>query len=167
MFSRELFVELYRHMEWADATVWNAVPADGPPDPRLRQLMLHVHVVQRAFLHVWTDRPIQDAFHAPEEFLTLADLRLWARPYYQDAAAFVATLTPEMLQRPVVMPWAAQLKSDPGLTTLGDTCFQATSHTTYHRGQVNLRLRELGVVPPLVDYIAWLWLGKPEPVWNK
>jgi uncharacterized damage-inducible protein DinB len=38
-------------------------------------------------------------------------------------------------------------------------------HTVYHRGQVNARVRALGGEPPLVDYIAWLWLGRPAPEW--
>jgi uncharacterized damage-inducible protein DinB len=43
--------------------------------------------------------------------------------------------------------------------------FQVTSHSTHHRGQVNARLRALGGEPPLVDYIAWVWFGKPAADW--
>ena len=39
-------------------------------------------------------------------------------------------------------------------------------HSTYHRGQVNVRLRELGGEPQLVDFIAWVWEGKPRAVWD-
>jgi uncharacterized damage-inducible protein DinB len=170
LFSRELFVDMYRHMEWADATVWNAVPADSPPDVRLRQLLSHVHVVQRAFLQIWTGKRLEDAFRSAEDFSTLSDLREWARPYYAEAHAFVAQCGPDALAREHVIPWGAELarayNREPGPTTLGDTCFQVVSHTTYHRGQVNVRLRELGVVPPLVDYIAWLWLGRPVAEWR-
>jgi hypothetical protein len=27
---------------------------------------------------------------------------------------------------------------------------------------VNARLRELGAEPPLTDFIAWIWFGKPQ-----
>ena len=43
---------------------------------------------------------------------------------------------------------------------------QVASHSTYHRGQVNARLREVGGTPPLVDYIAWIWFGRPAPNWS-
>jgi uncharacterized damage-inducible protein DinB len=33
------------------------------------------------------------------------------------------------------------------------------------RAQVNTRLRELGATPPLVDFIAWAWFGKPAAEW--
>jgi uncharacterized damage-inducible protein DinB len=50
--------------------------------------------------------------------------------------------------------------------TLAETMLQVASHSTYHRGQVNARLRELAGEPPLVDYIAWIWFGRPAPEWN-
>ena len=67
------------------------------------------------------------------------------------------------------LPWAAGLTKrfgrEPAPATLAETAFQVASHSTYHRGQVNTRLRELGAEPPLVDYIAWLWLGRPAAEW--
>jgi uncharacterized damage-inducible protein DinB len=35
----------------------------------------------------------------------------------------------------------------------------------YHRGQVNTRIREVGGEPAAVDFINWIWLGKPDPEW--
>jgi uncharacterized damage-inducible protein DinB len=71
---------------------------------------------------------------------------------------------------PLAMPWAAQIAErlgrSIGTTTIGEACFQVTSHSTYHRGQVNARLRELGAEPPLVDYIAWLWFDRPAAEWK-
>jgi uncharacterized damage-inducible protein DinB len=67
------------------------------------------------------------------------------------------------------MPWASHVEKrigrPPGLTTIVDTALQVVMHTTYHRGQVNARLRAIGGEPPLVDYIAWIWVGRPAPEW--
>jgi uncharacterized damage-inducible protein DinB len=170
MFSPELLRELYQHMEWADAKVWRAVPRGSPADHRLLEWLVHIHVVQRAFLHVWTGRTVEEAFRNPDDFATVDDVSTWAQAYYPEAHAFIDAVTDEQLRQPVVMPWAAQLSESlgrpPGITTLGNTCFQVTSHTTHHRGQVNARLRELGAEPPLVDYIGWVWFGKPAPDWK-
>jgi uncharacterized damage-inducible protein DinB len=46
-----------------------------------------------------------------------------------------------------------------------ETLLQIPMHSHYHRGQVNTRLRELGATPPLVDFIAWAWMGKPAAEW--
>jgi uncharacterized damage-inducible protein DinB len=68
------------------------------------------------------------------------------------------------------MPFVAEQEKRLGTKfaepTLAQTIFQVTSHSTYHRGQVNARLREVGAEPPLVDYIAWVWFGKPDPDWS-
>lgn len=167
MFSRELLGELYRHMEWADVTVWRAVLAHGSSDPRLRDWLVHLHLVQRAFLQVWTGRPVREVLRKPEEFASLDDVRAWSEPYYPEAHAFLSSVTADRLAAPLELPWAARLVESlgrtPEATSLGETCFQVASHSTYHRGQVNARLREIGGEPPLVDYIAWLWLGRPAP----
>jgi uncharacterized damage-inducible protein DinB len=171
MFTRELLREAHRHMEWADATVWAHVPTSGPPDPRLRTLLVHIHTVQRAFLAMWMGRPVHEVFRSPEEFASLDEVRAWGQPVYDEAQAFLYTVSEERLAAPFELPWAKQVESrigrPVGVSTLGDTCFQVTSHSTYHRGQVNTRLRELGVEPPLVDYIAWIWFGKPVAPWRQ
>jgi uncharacterized damage-inducible protein DinB len=170
MFTRELLAELLSHMEWADAKVWAAVPETQPADSRLMQWLVHIHVVQRAFFAVWVSDDVRAAFRKPADFASPGEARDWARAYYPAAHAFIRALTTERMTAPLVMPWAAdisqQLGRPIGPTTIGETCFQVTSHSTYHRGQVNARLRELGAEPPLVDYIAWLWFGRPEPEWK-
>ncbi len=166
----DLLRQLIRHMEWADAEVWRAVLAHEPAghDTRLRDLLTHLHLVQRIFLVVWKKQPF-DAGRGKPEFATAADLRAWAQTYYGEAHAFLDGLDEPTLKTEVVMPFVkaieAQLRRTFAMTSLGETIFQVTSHSTYHRGQVNARLREIGGEPPLVDYIAWVWFGRPEPNW--
>jgi uncharacterized damage-inducible protein DinB len=38
-------------------------------------------------------------------------------------------------------------------------------HTAYHRGQISTRIREIGGEPPLIDYLYWVWAGRPSPGW--
>jgi uncharacterized damage-inducible protein DinB len=75
-----------------------------------------------------------------------------------------------MLKDVVEMPWARTLEARIGrsvtMPTLGETIQQVASHSTYHRGQINARLRDVGGEPPLVDYIAWIWFGRPAPEWS-
>lgn len=159
--------DLLRHMQWADEEVWRAALAapDARADEPLRTLLLHLHVVQRAFLSLWTDRP--PAFPDLAEFPDVASIQMWSASYYPELNAFLDALDPATLTRPIQMPWAdelaAQLGRPPVAPSLGESMFQVTSHSTYHRGQVNMRLRALGGEPPLVDYIAWIWFGRPAP----
>lgn len=168
-FTLDALCDLVRHMEWADATVWRAALAHPPAahDERLRNLLLHLHAVQRAFLHVWTSKLV--TLPTPDGFADLAGVHAWSRPYHDEMTAFLASLEEASLSRPIEMPWIAEFEQRSGRRfdkpTLAETIFQITSHSTYHRGQVNMRLREVGGEPPLVDFIAWVWFGKPEAEW--
>ena len=169
MFSRDLLRDLLHHMEWADARVWTAVAHAQPADPRLQQLLTHIHTVQHAFLTIASGGDVNAVLQRGNALQALPDLLTWARSYYPQAYAFLETAVQERLAEAIEMPWAAELTTvlgrPPAPTTVGETWFQVTSHTTYHRGQVNARLRDLGIEPPLVDYIAWLWGGRPAAEW--
>ena len=160
--------DLFRHMEWADASVWRAVFAsDARADTKLRELFYHVHMVQRAFLRVWQGETQFTPFPAFED---VESLIAWGRAYYPELFAQSKTWTEDDLSQALNVPWASRLTKplgrEPENTTLGQTAQQVALHSLYHRGQVNARLRELGGEPPLVDYIAWLWLGRPGADWN-
>jgi len=43
---------------------------------------------------------------------------------------------------------------------------QVAMHSLHHRGQNIARLRQVGGEPKNVDWIIWLWKGKPESVWG-
>lgn len=159
---------LFAHMQWADAQAWTAAlsNASAGEDRALRAKLLHTHRVQRAFLCVWRNVEIVGPpTDLPELLETLAN----ARSVYEDFARFLDALDEGELSRTTVMPWARgfaeYLGREPTETTLAETMMQVVMHSTYHRGQVNTRLRELGVEPALTDYIAWLWFGKPEAAW--
>lgn len=169
--------DMFAHMEWADSLVWDAMLAtpDGAGDERLLGTLRHLHLVQRAFLGVWCvtlGAPLGEALdhHVDPEGLTSApQVRDWARRYYPWARDFLDDLDTADLDRAVEMPWAAAIEErlgrPPGPTTLRETMYQVAAHSMHHRGQVCRRIRELGGEPPLTDYIAWLWMGRPEPRW--
>jgi uncharacterized damage-inducible protein DinB len=157
--------DLFSHMQWADARVWQlAIKLD---DRVLRDRLHHIHMVQRAFLAIWNKAEFNYAeLSAQREGRELME---WGRTYYAGLATFFGTVDDAKLQELVPLPWAARIAQvaggDPGPVTLKETMLQVAMHSTYHRGQVNTRLRELGVEPPLVDYIAWLWYRRPAPEW--
>jgi uncharacterized damage-inducible protein DinB len=158
-----MFRDLYAHQEWADSVVWEAVMGSEAArgDKRIRDLLAHLHMTQHAFLSQWTKRDFvyrdADAFPAPSDVLA------YAREYHAKVHDFING-SPD-LEQAVVLPWASYFHEDPGHPTLRETMMQVPMHSTYHRGQVNARLREIGGEPPLTDYIAWIWKRKPAPAW--
>jgi uncharacterized damage-inducible protein DinB len=160
--------DLYRHMEWADALLWSAI-ADAPAagaDGKARATLYHVHLVQHAFLRTWQGEKMETPFPTFEK---LPGLMAWAKSFHQHAAAYMARLEAEELAKPMPLAWSAQVESAigraPEMTTIGDTVLQVALHSIHHRGQLNVRLRELGATPPLLDYIGWVWYGRPAAEW--
>lgn len=160
---------LFDHMEWADATVWRAVAAcaGAADDKVLHDRLHHIHATQHAFLQAWRSEEL--VFNGPDHYPGLDAVRQYALDFYAAAPAYVASIAPESVEREMLLPWssffAKRAGFEPHPSTLGETLLQLPSHSTYHRGQVNTRLRELGATPPLVDFIAWVWAGKPPAKW--
>lgn len=160
--------ELFRQMEWADSRIWAALRAlpEAAEDSVLRARLHHIHMVQRAFLQVWRGVPYEPQASGFSDNTSLLN---WALEYYPEVMKYIGDLSEEDLERPVVMPWIkmfeARMGREADIPTLHETLIQVAMHSAYHRGQVNTRLREIGAEPPLTDYIAWIWLGKPQPDW--
>lgn len=169
MTSMPDLVELARHMEWADAQIWTSLLGSAPAqaDDRLRLLVYHVHLVQRAFLSLWRGEAPQ--FPDPATFPDAPSLAAWGRDGHAQLQVFLASADPATLARPLQVPWAAQLEKVTGPIsthpTIAQTAVQVALHSSHHRGQINMRLREAGAQPPIVDYIAWIWWGQPEAAW--
>ena len=118
LYSPALFSELYKHMEWADATLWRAALAapGAHSDEMLRNYLHHMHLTQQLFLAFWTGTPAEPiARRQPSEF-TLPELCAWAQPYYRGARTFLEAATPDVMARPLVMPWVAQYQKQLGRT---------------------------------------------------
>jgi uncharacterized damage-inducible protein DinB len=169
MASNPDLLELARHMEWADAQLWTAVlNADAAQrDERLRLLLYHVHIVQHTFLSLWEQQPRE--IRDPASFADLRSLARWGRDGHARIQQFLAAAGDATLAHPVHVPWAAQLETRLGrlaaAPTLAQTAVQLAIHSSHHRGQINTLLRDAGMTPPLVDYIAWIWWGQPAAEW--
>jgi uncharacterized damage-inducible protein DinB len=169
MNALDIIKALFAHMEWADASIWRAVAASraARDDKNLRDRLHHLQLVQHAFLDVWRGAPFApraaDSFDVPQ-------LAAYGREYHAEVSQFLGALDSLTLDMQMPMPWAARAaermgRSSAAPTSIGETMIQVTSHSTHHRGQIAMRLRELGLEPPLTDFIAWTWLDKPAPEW--
>ena len=166
--DRAEFQNLLMHMEWADALTWRAARAapEGLTDERLKYLLHHIHLVQEVYLQAWRGDPFQ--LTELTAFSDLAAIEAWASPYYRLVAEYAASVDESKFAQPVDFPWSQLIADKFGKilpATLSESAWQVFSHTSYHRGQVATRIRELGGEPPLVDFLVWVWSGKPAPAW--
>jgi len=161
--------QLAAYMEWADATAWRAVleaPA-ARADASLLDTMHHVHLVQHLFHQAWAGEPLQVSERTPSQ--PPGALARWGRDAHRDIAAFLSTAREADLSFPFRMPWASRFEERAGRPaaahTLEESVLQVVLHTQHHRGQLCARLRALGLEPPALDFIVWMWGGRPAPDW--
>jgi len=154
--------DLFRQMAWADAATWHSVLAfpQASGDKIIRERLHHIHLCQHVWLKIWRDELFDP--HAGET-LDLVGLANWAREYHDAVGGYLASLGEDALARKVTVPGTGDDFQQP---QLWESFVQITTHSTYHRGQVSARLREIGGEPSQTDFIAWVGLGKPEPVWE-
>jgi len=115
---------------------------------------------------VWQNQPVNP--HSTDA-MNASELSAFAKSLHREIQEFQNTLSQDDLDRITLLPWAGMISRSLGFEvanpTLGQTLMQVTAHSSYHRGQVNSRLRELGIDPPMTDFIAWVWTRKPSPSW--
>ena len=161
---------LLLHMKWADTEVWRKILnfSSAANDERLKKLLYHLHQVQYAFLALWNNTPIE--LPKLESFKDIESIAKWGFEYQNKLDDFLSLPQTYIKDKIVQIPWSVFLerkfgkKVNPAI--MEETILQITSHSTYHRGQINTHFRELGGEPASVDFIIWVWLGKPEEDWG-
>jgi uncharacterized damage-inducible protein DinB len=163
------FKDLYLHMHWADAMMWNVIARteSALSDDSILDTFLHLHETQHAFLRTWHDEPFKR--RTRDDFSSASSLMAWGRQFHESVQPFVDQLNEDEMDQPAVLPWAKWFVQasgrDPEITSLSETLHQVTSHSMHHRGQIARRTRVLGMTPPSLDYIVWVWEGRPSARW--
>lgn len=155
--------EQFTHQAWAEADIYRAI-AGWPPAQTDREILTklhHLHTVQHLFLQLWRGESPE---HVPAtDFPSLASLRNYGRMTHDLLAAHLAGLQPADLAREVRVPWFPGEPFDP---TVGQTMLHLQTHSAHHRGQIAARIRHLGGESPALDFIYWLWKGRPRALWT-
>ena len=156
--------ELYAHQEWADAEHWRAIEAHPAAleDKAIRERLLHIHLVQHGFLWITGPRTSEFAFKKLEDFPSMADLKAYARQGLNDLGELLEKTDQGRMEEIIEVTWF----KPPLKISVRHALTQAAMHSHYHRGQNATRLRELGGVPPMTDFIVWLKDGQPAAQWS-
>lgn len=159
-------IELTDHMFWADSHMWEVtIKLEHHKEvDSLLKLLVHLHLAQYAFLNIFNNQSLEGIERV--KFDNLNDLSDWKSELKKNYKVFLSTLSDEKLEQIINIPWAKKVEEELKIKSKYITLFQALNqvimHSTYHRGQVVKKIRELGEKPPLTDYIYWLLLGKPK-----
>lgn len=160
-------LDLVAYTEWATAQLVAALR--GIPDAARRRRdesafgSLHgtlAHLIAAEW--VWLERWKGTSPASPPEWVGDSDfdgLVAHLRLIEQERARLLRALDDAALARPIgYRTFAGQEHANP----IGELVRHVVNHGTYHRGQISMRIRQLGHTPPGTDYIAWLRLPATE-----
>ena len=164
--------DLLNHMAWADAVFFHAWSKGPQEDEELRQRWTHVLGTATLFTEIvrsecdlpW-DKILSGEVRPPwvDEPLKSYDvLKSLTQANHVKLAATLATWGDDALDRKVHIPW---FPDPPCVISVGEALVQAVMHTQHHRGQCMTRLKDKGGKNANVDYIIWLWKGRPAARW--
>ena len=153
--------DLLAHAEWANAVFFHAwAKSPGRDHEEMRRRVGHVVGVQEAFLNMLRGEPFGRPPDGPPPGFD--ELRIWAERSHASLRSFADSLDEAALARTVHIPW---FPDPPCVITVAEAMVQVAMHTQHHRGQLMTRLKDHGGEPRNVDWIIWLWKGKPVGRW--
>jgi uncharacterized damage-inducible protein DinB len=139
---------LFDHMAWADATMAVALNGATIPQAAIREFA-HVAGVEEVWLSRIEHRPHSVAIWPDIGVDLAASLAARAAGSFHD---LIFRCNDAMLDAPVKYTNTA---GKTFATPLGDILLHVAMHGQYHRGKVNLILRQNDVDPAPVDFIAF------------
>lgn len=165
--------DLTTHMAWADGQFFKAWSQGPREDEELRERWSHVLGTATFFSEI-----LRDDHHLPWDKIksgevrppwldqplgSFDELRTLTKASHESWAGTLAGWDDAALARQVRIPW---FPDPPCVIRASEAVLQAVLHTQHHRGQCMTRLRDKGGENSNVDYIIWLWKGRPAAGWD-
>lgn len=141
--------KLWAHLAWADAILLDALRAVPASEAAIREYA-HILGAEEVWLSRMEQRPSRTPVWPDVPLGQLASLAAMVRQGYR---GFLEGLDRTALERVVTYTNTAGLSFD---NSVQDILLHVALHGQYHRGKVNLMLREAGQPPAPTDYIAYV-----------
>ena len=141
---------LREHMAWADDAMLDAMAAAPTWPGEVAREFAHVLGAQENWLARIEGRSPRGAIWPDSDQASVRALALDVRVGY---ARHLDTLIEADLLRNVTYTNSAGISFE---TPVRDILYQVFLHAQYHRGKMNLLLRQAGLSPVSVDYIAYV-----------
>ena len=164
---KSLVQELFGHQEWADAEMWKAVEdCPGALDKEdIAKRFRHFHSTQYGYLQLLQEEKLdmKSIVTRYGDSVPIQTVKQNAIETHLELAKFLTEIPESKLDEKIIIPWF----KDPTVTvTATQALVQVAMHSQYHRGQNATRLREAGGTPPTLDFVLWIWKGRPKAEWS-
>ena len=150
----ELLKELARYQVWADGEHWRAIHENAKVsgDPEIRKRLNHM-VAASEMLQKLACGETPGAGRKERE--SMEEIQEAMQKAHEGMAEAVRSAD---LDKMIALPRGPK---GPFEAPAGVLLLQALMHSQHHRGQNGSRMRELGVTPPMTDFVIWYALEKP------
>jgi uncharacterized damage-inducible protein DinB len=166
---------LYEYDRWANNRVLQAASALsaeqftrdlGGAFCSVRDTLVHIIGGEWIWLAYWREsshsstfltdlRTRRDALFNPHAFPNIAEVKLKWAEVEKEQVEFMNHVTNEFLEKVLPFRTTTQIR-------LAHLMQHLANHSTYHRGQVTLMIRQLGAEPPATDFHVFLAEGPHE-----
>ncbi len=151
----ELLRDLARHQIWADGEHWKALRGNAAllGDAGIQQRLNHM-IMAYEFLTILARGEAPDMAKAKER-RPVEELEGAMTKAHEGLSAALGSVD---LERMIQLPRGPK---GPFEAPAGVLLLQAMMHSQHHRGQNAARMRELGITPPMTDFVVWYAVGRP------
>lgn len=152
--NAQLMRDMARHQAWADSAHWTTLRENAAllEDPEIRTRLNHM-VMAAKLLTALACGGTPPA--AGKQIESIDELEAAMRQAQTDLDAALESVDPEKM---IALPRGPK---GPFEAPAGVLLLQVLTHGQHHRGQNASRMRQLGVKPPMTDFIVWYAIGRP------
>ncbi len=143
---------MFAYDQWANNLLIEAITQNNVIDDRVLSLISHVIWAKT----VWMKRVKNDdvGAHTPFSIIPMDELKIQSAQAHTDYTSFITNISDF-----ITVVNYKNSRGDAWNSTLEDILTHVANHGTHHRAQIASRLKELGLNPPVIDYIAYSRLG--------
>jgi uncharacterized damage-inducible protein DinB len=151
----ELLKDLARYQAWADGEHWKAIHANTElfADSEIRKRLNHM--VKAYEMLQGLARSESTVVAEMQDRESIEELQTAMGKAHQGLADALGSTD---LGKMIHLPRGPRGPFEAPAAVL---LLQAMTHSQHHRGQNASRMRELGVTPPMTDFIIWYAVGRP------
>ena len=141
---------MFNYNDWANKRVLDSFESTNNLEEKARLLFSHILISQT----IWLERILgqQQTFKTTMQMLALDDCKTLSKQSTKNWLNFIQT--PEAEKTNPIVNYK-DTKGNDHQNRLSDIMTHVINHSSYHRGQIALLVRNSGGTPAVTDYIAY------------
>lgn len=148
---KEYYLHMFEYNDWANKLIFNEIKDRQNLNPKIFSIFSHTIIAQILWLNRIKKEPYE--FKDFWQMFTIDEMDLFYTRSTNDWIKFIRGQKESGFQESYSYTNSKGIKYT---NTLTQIIIHVINHSTYHRAQVAILLRQENINPPLTDYIAFL-----------